>query len=193
MMSGDDNDGQMTLGDLVGLKLPDICLTGEEKPRKNLTQETCPNRGSNPGPLRDKHACCCLEHSGGLSPSRYAYLLTREPFLIKDLRYALLLPTTDAYDRLLVERQQEREEVDEDFYGTSAMIDRSWSKPNQQMISAVNRLAVHSFHHKTCSTTSYHITSEECVCKLCNGKCPKYHILSCKNNTKSLKELSSED
>ena len=25
-----------------GLKLPDICLTGEEKPRKNHTQETCP-------------------------------------------------------------------------------------------------------------------------------------------------------
>ena len=46
-----DDDGQMIFGDLVGLKLPDICLTGEEKPRKNLTQETCPDRGSNPGPL----------------------------------------------------------------------------------------------------------------------------------------------
>ena len=28
----DDDDGQMMFGDLVGLKLPDICLTGEEKP-----------------------------------------------------------------------------------------------------------------------------------------------------------------
>ena len=46
----DDYDGQMIFGDLVGLKFPDICLTGEEKPRKNLTQETCPDRGSNPGP-----------------------------------------------------------------------------------------------------------------------------------------------
>ena len=45
----DDYDGQMISGDLVGLKLPDICLTGEEKPRKNLTQETCPNRGLNLG------------------------------------------------------------------------------------------------------------------------------------------------
>ena len=33
-MSMDDNDGQMIFGDLVGLKLPDICLTGEEKPPK---------------------------------------------------------------------------------------------------------------------------------------------------------------
>ena len=51
-----------TLGDL---KFPDICLTGEEKPRKNLTQETSPDRGSNPGPLRDTRACYHLLHSGG--------------------------------------------------------------------------------------------------------------------------------
>ena len=61
----DDYDVQMIFGYLVGLKLPDIRLTGEEKPRKNLTQETCPDRGSNPGPLRDKRACDHLFHSGG--------------------------------------------------------------------------------------------------------------------------------
>ena len=55
----------MIFGDLGGLKFPDICLTGEEKPQKNLTQETCPDQGSNPGPLRDRHACYCLSHSGG--------------------------------------------------------------------------------------------------------------------------------
>ena len=66
MMIDDDNDGQMIFGDLGGLKLLDICLTGEEKPRKNLTQETCPDRGSNPGPLRDRRACYHLVHSGGM-------------------------------------------------------------------------------------------------------------------------------
>ena len=55
----------MIFGDLGGLKFPDICLTDEEKPRKNLTQETCPNRGSNLGPLREKCACYHLLHSGG--------------------------------------------------------------------------------------------------------------------------------
>ena len=43
----DDYDGQMIFGNLVDLKLPDICLTGEEtppSPKKNLTQETCPDR-----------------------------------------------------------------------------------------------------------------------------------------------------
>ena len=39
-MMSDDNDGQMIVGDLGGLKLLDICLTGEKKPRKKLTQET---------------------------------------------------------------------------------------------------------------------------------------------------------
>ena len=66
MMMDDDNDGQMMFGDFGGLKLPDICLTGEEKPRKNLTQQTCPARGSNPGPFRDRRACYRLAHSGGL-------------------------------------------------------------------------------------------------------------------------------
>ena len=59
----DDNNGQMLFGDPVNLKRPDICLTGEEKTRKNLTQETCPDRGSNPGPLRDKRACYHLIHT----------------------------------------------------------------------------------------------------------------------------------
>ena len=66
VMNDDDNDGQMILWDLGGLKLHDICLTGEEKPRKNLTQETCPDRGSNPGPLRVRRECYHLSHSGEL-------------------------------------------------------------------------------------------------------------------------------
>ena len=61
----DDYDGQMIIGELGGVKFPDIYLTGEKKPRKNLTQETCPDRGSNPGPLRDKRTCYHLLHSGG--------------------------------------------------------------------------------------------------------------------------------
>ena len=65
MSDDDDNEGQMLFGDLGGIKLSDICLTDEEKPRKNLTQQTCPDRGSNPGPLLDRSACYRLSHSGG--------------------------------------------------------------------------------------------------------------------------------
>ena len=36
------------------------------KTRKNLTHETCLDRGSNPGKLSDRRACYRLLHSGGL-------------------------------------------------------------------------------------------------------------------------------
>ena len=41
-MSDHDNDGQMILGDLGGLKLPEICLTGEEKSRKPPPRKLVP-------------------------------------------------------------------------------------------------------------------------------------------------------
>ncbi|PSN32993.1 hypothetical protein C0J52_27281 [Blattella germanica] len=58
-----DHDGQMMSGDSLGLKFPDICLMGEEKPQKNLTQETCPDRESNPGPLRERRIRYPLLHN----------------------------------------------------------------------------------------------------------------------------------
>ena len=38
----DDYDGQMIFGDLVGLKLPDIRLTGKEKPEKTSPRKLVP-------------------------------------------------------------------------------------------------------------------------------------------------------
>ena len=39
----DDYDGQMILMDLGGIKFPDMCLTGEEKPRKTSPRKLVPN------------------------------------------------------------------------------------------------------------------------------------------------------
>ncbi|PSN31143.1 hypothetical protein C0J52_24949 [Blattella germanica] len=58
-----DYGGQMMSGDRLGLKFPDICGMGEEKPQKNLTQETCPDRESNPGPLRERRIRYPLLHN----------------------------------------------------------------------------------------------------------------------------------
>ena len=54
-------------GILWALRFPTFVLQVRKNPekKKNLTQETCPDRGSNPGPLRDKRACYHLLHSGG--------------------------------------------------------------------------------------------------------------------------------
>ncbi|PSN58394.1 hypothetical protein C0J52_02814 [Blattella germanica] len=54
----------MMSGDRLGLKFPDIRLMGEEKPQKNLTQETCPDR--DPGPLRERRIHYPLLHNGGI-------------------------------------------------------------------------------------------------------------------------------
>ena len=59
----------MMSGDRLGLKFPDICLMGEEKPQKNLTQETCPDRESNPGPLRERRIRYPLLHNSGYAIS----------------------------------------------------------------------------------------------------------------------------
>ena len=46
----DDNDCQMIFGDLGGLKLPDICLTGEGKPPKKPHPGNLSRSGIEPGP-----------------------------------------------------------------------------------------------------------------------------------------------
>ena len=46
----DDYDGQMIFGNLTGLKLPDICLTGEEKPRKKPHPGNLSRPSIEPGP-----------------------------------------------------------------------------------------------------------------------------------------------
>ena len=46
----DDYDDQMIFRDLVGLKLPDNRLTGEEKPRKKPHPRNLSRPGNEPGP-----------------------------------------------------------------------------------------------------------------------------------------------
>ena len=82
-MMMNDYDGQMIFGYLVVLKLPDIGLTGEEKTEKPH-QEACPDRGSNLGPLRDKHACYRLFRSDGLFFKSFKGLPS-ENFLVEKL------------------------------------------------------------------------------------------------------------
>ena len=49
-MIKDDNDDQMIFGDLEGLKLPDICLTGKKKTRKKPYPGNFSRPGIEPGP-----------------------------------------------------------------------------------------------------------------------------------------------
>ena len=63
----DDYDGQMIFGDLLDLKLIDICLIGEEKLRTNFNQETCSDRGSNPTGTHLPNSHSTLSNKTGIS------------------------------------------------------------------------------------------------------------------------------
>jgi hypothetical protein len=53
--------------------------------------------------------------------SRLAYELTREPFLIEELRTKLQLPSTKNAEAHLTERRKKREEIPLGFYSTDTI------------------------------------------------------------------------
>jgi hypothetical protein len=122
--------------------------------------------------------------------SRLAYELTREPFLIEELRTKLQLPSTKNAEAHLAERRKKREEIPLDFYSRDAMLNRNWSNANQRLKHVAIKLAVHGYHHKICKNMSYHDPSENCMCSLCDQFCDIYHITRCINNHKSLCDYS---
>ena len=62
------------------------------------------------------------------TPSRLAYVLARETFLMEDVRFKILLPSTTRYKKLLQELQEKRIMIWSDFYTTDAMINREWTR-----------------------------------------------------------------
>ena len=74
----DDNDSQMIFGDLGGLKLPDICLTSEEKPRKHLTQELVPTGD------RTRARCVAAAHATDCPTAVDLFLVFRLSMLTED-------------------------------------------------------------------------------------------------------------
>ena len=86
----DDYDGQVIFGDLVGFKLPVICLTDEKKPRKNLTQETFSRAGIEPGPA------ACQARMLPPAPQRWTCTVICISFpyfpIISSLKFSPLIP-----------------------------------------------------------------------------------------------------
>lgn len=122
--------------------------------------------------------------------SRIVYELARESFFIEDLRQQFMLPSTGPYQAHLDLRRRKRDDIDLDFYSTSAMMDRQWTEAGQDQRHVVTRLATHGFHHKICRTQGFHQPRDDCVCSLCNRKCDRYHLISCVKRTKSIRDYS---
>lgn len=120
------------------------------------------------------------------TPSRLAYVMARETFLLDDLRLQHLLSATPAMQSVIEERKEKERMIWPDFYTTDAMMDRRWAEAEFTMRHIVTRLAVHGFHHHVCVKKVFHEPTTECVCEECGGKCSRYHILECKNRQHSL-------
>ena len=124
--------------------------------------------------------------------SRLVYILARETFFIEDLRTQMPLPNTSAAEKLLATLVKKREEIEPEFYGTGAMIDRTWTKENFEMRHVLTRMAVHGFHHVICTNTSYHDPTTTCECKLCGRLCNRYHLELCTKRTRTLTEYAKQ-
>lgn len=134
----------------------------------------------------------CALRVGTNTPSRLVYELARETYYIEDLRLSLLLPSTRQYIKHIEKRNVKKMDIAPEFYSVEAMIDRNWSKENQDQRHVITRYSIHGFHHKICKIKKFHEPSEECVCELCNKTCDRYHITKCNNRTKSLNEYAKD-
>ena len=108
----------------------------------------------------------------------------RETFLIDDIKLRHQLQPTRAFKNQM---ENKRREVQPEFYGTRAMIDRTWTEPNFELRHVVNRMAIHGFHHLICTNKTYHNPTTACICELCNKVCERYHYRVMLNKTKNNK------
>jgi hypothetical protein len=65
--------------------------------------------------------------------SRLSYILTREPYLLEDLRLKILLLSTTAYKEVMDERQRKEMEIWEEFYRLMTVMNREWTGPNYRL------------------------------------------------------------
>ncbi|KAJ4443574.1 hypothetical protein ANN_05248 [Periplaneta americana] len=133
----------------------------------------------------------CENQNTRCRPALEISIFTRKgDFLTEDLRTNMMLPKTNASERLLSTVREKREATPIEFYATGAMIDREWTKENFELRHVITRMAVHGFHHLICKTRTYHDPSDSCVCTLCSMKCERYHIELCAKRTKSISEYA---
>ena len=123
--------------------------------------------------------------------SRHVYLLAQTNYFVTELKERFSLPDTPEYDEFLKCQEQKVNEIDSEFYNTSAMNVRIWAQPEQKDRNVYTRYAVHGFHHFLCKNLEFHSPMDSCKCKLCGSDCSLYHMESCTSpNLKSVHEYA---
>lgn len=117
------------------------------------------------------------------SRSRYVFLLANSPLFIEDLVSRFHLPPTEIYKEWIRLWEDKMADVDPQFFNTDAMLNDDWKKPDRRTRHLATRYAIHGFHHRVCSTKSYHDPTELCRCTLCLEPCSRYHAGECRKVT----------
>jgi hypothetical protein len=113
--------------------------------------------------------------------SRHVYLLAQTNYFVTELKERFNLEDTPQYQEFINGQQQKVDEIDNEFYTSSAMTDRTWAQPEQKDRHVYTRYAVHGFHHFLCANPEFHIADDTCICKLCANVCGTYHVGICKS------------
>lgn len=124
--------------------------------------------------------------------SRLVYVLTREDYLIQEIRNRMLLPSTTALQVALGRREQKRMDIWWEFYSTDAMTKWDWTQSNYDLRHVITRFACHGFHHAVCTNKRFHEPCDSCVCELCGDHCGRYHLQFCRKRTKSLCDYAKQ-
>ncbi|KAJ4426914.1 hypothetical protein ANN_26713 [Periplaneta americana] len=81
---------------------------------------------------------------GKTSPKRMVYQLAKETFYTEGLRKRMLLPSMDLYFEHLKRRETSKGEIDPDFYAINTVLERNWTKENQEQRHVLTRLVIPS-------------------------------------------------
>lgn len=111
--------------------------------------------------------------------NRFIYTLCDTPVFVTEIRKMFSLAETPSFKTFVEECKKKREEIQSEFYESPAMKDRAWMEANRVTRPLVTGFAVHGFHFKICSNTSYHDPGPSCLCKLCGSECELYHLERC--------------
>jgi hypothetical protein len=127
------------------------------------------------------------------SKNRLVYLLAGCSSLIEKLQKTFGLESTPAYLNFMTAREVRSMEVDNEFYLTPALLDRSWQSPLYSSRHIFTRYSIHGFHHIICQRRNFHLADSECLCQFCNLPCSQYHVLSCGQLSMSLRAIASHE
>jgi hypothetical protein len=125
------------------------------------------------------------------SRSNLTYCMIECPLLVEQLKQKFNLPETPAYNKFYEQRLCELSSIPDEFYNLDLFSNEEWKGPNFKSRHIYTRFAIHGFHGHMCKTKRFHANiTDECICKLCELPCSRYHLKDCKKRTKTLTEYS---